>query len=361
MDKLLNQIYKIKLDKRDLKVFVVNFVLIFVMVFIQHLHLKPPEFITGFQAMISPIPAKLNIFDQVLPKLQQKDNNFKINKPSSMIPTVQAATYLDNVMAYGVIDFETGEVLAEKNLERPTPIASITKIMSAVVALDLATPNEVFTVSDHAANIEPTKLDLHSGDQLTLEELLNGALLTSANDCVQVIEEGIDQKYGSEVFIRAMNEKAQFLGMKNSKYTNPQGLDNGSPYSSVEDQAILMHYALNNYPLIAQIVHKDHGELLATSTHTYQYLNNWNGLIGVYPGTYGIKIGNTDDAKNTTAVVSQRSGKKILAIVLGAAGSVQRDLDASQLLDMGFQKLAGLNPVDVTEQQLRAKYASWKY
>src|SRR5581483_9066324 len=104
------------------------------------------------------------------------------------------------------------------------------------------------------------------------------------------------------------------------------------PYSTVEDQAILMHYALTNYPLIAAIVQKDHGEISASATNTYQYLNNWNGLIGVYPGTYGIKIGNTDDAKSTTAVVSQRDGKNILAIVLGAGGTVERDLDAAQLL-----------------------------
>lgn len=362
MDQLIDAMKNIKISNYQWKVFFINMGLVFLMVVLQQFHLKPPAFFGQFQqAVISPIPQKIDIFDKIMPKLEQKDNSFHLQKSPSLIPSAKAATDLDEATAYAVVDFETGQILAEKNLERQTPIASITKVMSAVVALDLASPDEEFTVSEKAAHMIPTKLDLHPGDKLTLEELLNGALLTSANDCMQVIKEGIDAKYGDQVFIRAMNEKAKFLGMKNTKYANAQGLDNGHPFSSVEDQAILMNYALNNYPLIAQLVKKDHGELAATGTHTYQYLNNWNGLLGVYPGTYGIKIGNTDDAKKTTAVVSQRGGKKLLAIVLGAPGVVERDMYAAELLDMGFAQVANLPAVNLTEAELRAKYATWKY
>src|SRR4029078_13126737 len=89
--------------------------------------------------------------------------------------------------------------------------------------LDLANPDEVFKVSQNAANKIPTKLGLEVSEQLTVEELIEAALMTSANDATQVIADGIDTKYGEKVFIDAMNEKAKFLGLANSSFSNPQG------------------------------------------------------------------------------------------------------------------------------------------
>ena len=161
--------------------------------------------------------------------------------------------------------------------------------------------------------------------------------------------------------MRAMNEKARFIGLKNTHFDNPQGFDGETHYSSVEDLAILTHYALSNYPLISEIVAKDHGELIPTAYHTRaEYLNNWNGLIGVYPGVKGVKIGNTGDAGNTTAVLSERDGKKVLAILLGASGVLERDLFASELLNIGFESFS-IPSFIITEEQLFEKYGTWKY
>jgi serine-type D-Ala-D-Ala carboxypeptidase (penicillin-binding protein 5/6) len=157
-----------------------------------------------------------------------------------------------------------------------------------------------------------------------------------------------------------MNEKARFLGLKNSSFTNPQGFDNKNHYSSVEDVAILTRYALTHYPLIAQVAQKDSEELLATPTHKYHWLNNWNGLVGVYPGAEGLKIGNTGDAGHTTTVVAEREGKKLIAVLLGAPGVLERDYWTSQILDAGFDKY-GIKPANITEEQLRAKYKTFKY
>jgi D-alanyl-D-alanine carboxypeptidase len=232
--------------------------------------------------------------------------------------------------------------------------------MSAVVALDLADPNETFTVTERAANIIPTKIGVVPGEKMTLHELLQAALLTSANDAVQVIADGIDTKYGEAVFVRSMNEKAKFLQLKNTHFANPQGFDDPGNYSTVEDLAVLSHYAME-YPEIADIAKHDYAFLPATVNHKQFDLPNWNGMIGVYPGAEGIKIGNTGDALYTTAVLAERQGKKVLAVVLGAANTLDRDLKASELLDIGFEKVANLKPVDVTEEQLRAKYATWHY
>jgi D-alanyl-D-alanine carboxypeptidase len=95
------------------------------------------------------------------------------------------------------------------------------------------------------------------------------------------------------------------------------------------------------------------------SNHKQYDVPNWNGLIGVYPGTIGMKIGNTGDAGHTAIVVSKRDGHKMLAVVLGATDLFGRDLSAANLLDMGYEKELGLPRINVTRQQLQEKYNSW--
>lgn len=344
----------IKINSYSIKAFIASFIAVFAMVVLSHLGV-------GEIKIISPLPEQVDIFDKIIPKLQQKENKFSLKKTSSFISTAQAAGDYNEAKSYAVVDFQTGEVILSRSSDEQNYIASVTKIMTAVVALDLAEKDELLTVSETAANQIPTKLALNPGDKLTLEELLNALLLTSANDCAKVIQEGIDKKYGSDVFIRAMNEKAESIGLKNSHFQNPAGFDSKSHYSTAEDVAVLSHYALTNYPLISEIASKEHGELFSNSHHQrYEWLNNWNGLIGVYPGVSGIKIGNTGRAGHTTSVVAEREGKKLLVVLLGAPGVLERDLWASELFDAGFAKW-GIEPADITEEDLREKYATWKY
>ncbi len=311
--------------------------------------------------LVSPLPAKSDSFDTILPKLQYKVNTFRLFRQTSFVPKSYAGSLFDNASSYILIDFDTGDIFAEKNASKKLPIASLTKVMTAIVALDLADPNEVFTAQENISSIIPTHIAMEPGEKMTLTELLHASLLTSANDATHLIQEGIDQKYNEAVFIRAMNKKASLIGLRNTNFTNPQGFDNKNHLSTVEDFALLSHYALTNYPLIAEIVKKDYFELFENSNHDHHNLYNWNGLLGVYPGVFGVKIGNTDKAGNTTAVGAERNGKKLLAVLLGAPGVLERDLWTAQLLDFGFRTLANLPQVDVTELQLREKYGSWKY
>jgi serine-type D-Ala-D-Ala carboxypeptidase (penicillin-binding protein 5/6) len=318
---------------------------------------KVPDFKIPF---LSPLPEKLSVMDTLIPKLKARDSDYRIRKERSIIPQVQAEGKTPDVHAYAVIDYDTGNVITESNMSTSMPIASLTKIMTAVVALDLASPDELFTVSQHAADMIPTKIGVVPGQKLTLRELLKASLMTSANDATQVIAEGIDAKYGANVFIDSMNEKAKFLKLKKSHFANAQGLDDPNNYSTAEELAILTHYALQ-YPLIADIVKKDTDKLPADGNHKVYDTPNWNGLIGVYPGTFGMKIGNTGDALYTTVVVSERAGRRIMTVLLGAKNTLQRDLEAANLLDLGFEMSMNLKPVGVTEADLRAKYASWVY
>ncbi len=362
------------ITNRNLKVFAVSFVSVLMMVFLQYIvvNLKAhsDQFcmkVWNFQlygcpsSLVSPQTQDTISMEQVLPKLHVQRDGYKVQHPTRLItPAVAGADY-DQAHSYVVINYDTGEVLAEKSSKQAVPMASTTKIMSAMIALDLASADELFTVSEDAPKTIPTRLALTPGEKFTVEELLNAALLTSANDCVQVLKENIDQKYGKGVFVEAMNRKAAMLGLSNTHFANPQGFDDPEHYASADDLAIISHYALTHYPLISQIVAKDHGVLTASKLHTESWLNNWNGLIGVYPGTFGIKIGNTDNAKNTTVVAAEREGHQVLVVTLGAPGVLERDLWTAQLLDLGFAKLANLKPVNITEQQLRTKYQSWKY
>lgn len=299
----------------------------------------------------------------IVKNVDSNPNTFTLSRKQSLVQQAYAqdgtANY-DGATEYIAIDNQTGNVLLEKNAQYPVSIASLTKIMTAVVALDLAKPTDELTISPQAANEIPTTIGVVAGQQMTVEELLHAMLMTSANDAAQAVKDGIDAKYGSPIFIDAMNEKARFLGLTHTHFANPQGFDNQGNYSSAEDLAVLTHYALTNYPLIATIVKTDFMHMHANTFHKQFDLNNWNGLLDVYPGAYGVKIGNTSGAGYTTIVAAQRNGTDILAVVLNAPGILQRDEWAAQLLDSGFGQY-GIAPANITEAQFRAKYATWQY
>jgi D-alanyl-D-alanine carboxypeptidase len=343
------------LHSHYLRIFLGSFLITFLMVTLQLFGVHLPN-------IISPLPTdKVDTMKEILPKLHATANTYSLKKPLNFVSSAYASDEINQANAYAVLDYDTGTIITEKNGQAQVPIASLTKIMTAIVALDLAKPTDVFTATQTAADEVPTKIGVKPGQQFTLDELLHAALMTSANDAVEVIREGVDQKYNDTIFIKAMNEKAKFLGLKHSHFMNPQGFDNDAHYSSAEDLAILTHYALQNYPEISGIVDQDFAHIDATAHHTQLDLNNWNGLLDVYPNVSGVKIGNTDAALMTTIVLSERSGKKILVVLLGAPTILDRDLWASQLLDLGFAKTVGLPPVNVTKEQLQAKYATWKY
>lgn len=341
----------------QLKIFATSLVITFSVVALQYLGLHISLF-----KLISPLSShKADVLTELKPRLEQMPNNYSLKRSGGFVGQASAETTDVNAKAYSIIDFDNGQIIDSKNGDQQIPIASLTKIMTAVVALDIASPEEKFTITKVAADQIPTKIGVVPGEQMSLKELLEAGLMTSANDAIEGIRDGINTKYSDEVFVKAMNEKAKFLGLKHTHFTNPQGFDNTEHYSSANDLAVLTHYALTNYPLIAQIVKQDFVQLPETEDHKQFDLYNWNGLLDVYPNISGVKIGNTDNALTTTVVTSERGGKTLLVVLLGAPTIIDRDMGAAALLDSGYQKTLGLTPINVTEEQLRAKYATWKY
>lgn len=332
------------------RIFFTSLLLVFLMVVLSHTNIKP--------TLVNPLPAIPNVLEMVKPKLENNSHNFQLKK--QLIPSAYAGSDFEQAAAYLVADFDDGTILAYKNLSVRLPIASLTKIMTAVVGLDLASPEEIFSVSEGAASQVPTKVMLKSGERFKFQDLLAFMLISSANDSAAVIKEGINAKYRQDIFIQAMNYKAEFLRLRNTRFANAAGFDDPNNFSSVEDLSKLTHYALTNYPVIAELVGKSYLDL-TNDADLRLYLNNWNGLLGVYPGVSGVKTGNTEESGNTTIVLSEREGKKVLVIVLGAPGVLERDLWSAELLDLGFSKLADLPPASITQTQLKQKYSSWKY
>lgn len=350
------------ISKSQLRIFIFSFLTIFIMVCLQYLGIR---ITTPSGGLLFPIPQEteaqnFGAMEEVSQKLESKQNTFTLYHEAQLVSSRYDTPQFD-AEAYAVVDLDTGEIITEHNAYEALPIASLTKIMTAVVALDLAESTDIFTVSEHSAEIIPTEIGVQPGEKMSRDELLSGLLLVSANDAAEVLKEGIDAKYNEPVFMKAMNEKARFLGLSNTSFANPQGFDDPENYSTVADLAILTHYALNNYPLIEELAKKQTGSLAENENHSAYNFYNWNGLLGVYPDAYGLKIGNTGDAGKTTIVTAKRSDKTLAAIVLGAPDVVKRDLWAAALLDLGYEKTLNLEPVEIKAEQLYSKYSTWVY
>lgn len=348
MNNLLNQLKNINLSTFNRRPFWIALVGSMAMAFFQNMGVTPSFFSPSADKNI------VEAADTITAKLSQKENTIVLQKKLGSSPIdIEARAYI-------VVDMDTKEILAEKNSDSPTSIASLTKVLSAVVALDLAHPSDEFTVSKNAASIPPTKIGVVPGEKMMLSELLQAMLLTSANDATEVIKEGVNEQYQGDVFINAMNQKAQLIGMRNSRFQNPQGFDAQGHYSTPYDLALLSLYAMQNYPEIEEIAHKDYAHLPKNSQHKQFDLYNWNGLLGVYPNTFGLKTGMTERAGNTTIVMAERNGKKILVVLLGATSIVDRDLQAAQLLNTGFT-VSDMNPFAVDESMLKERYGRWEF
>ncbi len=238
-----------------------------------------------------------------------------------------------------VADVALGQIVFEKDAHWPLPPASTTKIMTALVALEHGRLDETVTVQASAL-VGGAKMGLVAGEQLTLEDLLYGLLLRSGNDAAVAIA----QHVGGSVdgFVEMMNDEAARLGLKNTHFANPHGLDNIDHYTSAYDLLVITRRALAN-PVFARIV--------ATTDYTVgsHQMHNRNELLSTYPGADGVKTGTTTAAGECLVASATRDGHQIVAVVLG---SQDRYADATVLLDYAFSGYAWVplelegNPLD---------------
>ena len=237
------------------------------------------------------------------------------------IPVVAEAVEV-SATACVLMDADTGLVLYRKNEDQRMLIASVTKLMTALVVLEQGEVDETVTVT--AAHMaEGSSMYLHVGEKLTLEELLYGLLLCSGNDAALALTECAG---GVEPFVALMNEKAAALGMKNTHFANPNGLDDEEHYSTAYDMALLACAAANE-PTLRRIA----------STHTAaiggRTLTNHNKLLSRMDGCIGLKTGYTKAAGRTLVSCAEREGHRLVAVTLRDGNDWN---DHEMLYDRGF-------------------------
>lgn len=221
---------------------------------------------------------------------------------------------------------ETKTVLFEKNANDIRPIASTTKIMTAVVVLENSELSDVVTVPESCTGIEGTSMYLKQGEKLTVEELLYGMLLLSGNDAAETLAYYTGDGNRAH-FIEMMNETAKRIGMNNSSFKNPSGLPDDEHYSTACDMALLASYALGV---------DGFSEIVSTYDKNIsgRYLKNHNKLLKIYEGANGFKTGFTKSAGRCLVSGAKREDMQLVAVTLSAPDDWN---DHKKLLDFGFE------------------------
>ncbi|MBB6636938.1 D-alanyl-D-alanine carboxypeptidase family protein [Cohnella thailandensis] len=241
------------------------------------------------------------------------------------------APQLDSEAAV-LIDADSGVVLYGKNPELQMYPASITKIVTAIIAIEEANLNDIVTVSKEARNEEGTRVYLAEGEQVTLEKLVYGMLINSGNDAATAIAEHIDGS--KEAFAERMNRFVEeIIGVENTRFTNPSGLPDPEMMTTAEDMAAITRYAMQN-EIFRTIVSTKTMPWIGEEWETE--LINHNRMLWDYEGATGVKNGYTTAAGNTLVTSATRAGIDLIVVVLKAPGSKQAYADTAALLDYGF-------------------------
>jgi D-alanyl-D-alanine carboxypeptidase len=238
--------------------------------------------------------------------------------PASMIPVKKDHAIMPVIEADAaiIVDFESGSVIFEKNSSEKLQIASITKLMTAIVALEKGNIDDTVSVSTEAALTEGSKVWLYGGEQITLRNLLYAVLIHSGNDAAVAVAEHVAGDVDS--FVSMMNEKADKLGLMSTKFQNPIGFDNINNYSTVHDLALLARYAYRK-PFIQNAVKNKTMTISSVSGELTHDLESTNKLLGSFLNVLGLKTGHTSAAGLCfVSIIDNGSGNKIITVVLNS-------------------------------------------
>jgi D-alanyl-D-alanine carboxypeptidase (penicillin-binding protein 5/6) len=210
---------------------------------------------------------------------------------------------------------ESGRILFEKNANTPRPMASTTKIMTALLAVELSSLDKVITVSAESVRVEGSALGLRGGDQITMIDLVTGLLLESGNDAANVIAYSIAGSIPA--FAELMNERAKKIGMKNTVFVTPSGLDQGEHSSTAYDMALLAAEALKN-ETIAKICASKSALIEFGNPPKKIRVTNHNKLLQLYPYAIGMKTGFTKKSGRCLVSAAQKDGVRLVSVTLKA-------------------------------------------
>lgn len=259
---------------------------------------------------------------------------------SFLCPKVSYATGTSAESAI-IINADTRQVLYADNAYKRLGMASTTKIMTALVALEMGNTTDIIEVSVNAQNQEGSSIYLRTGEKLTLEDLLYGLMLNSGNDAAVAIAEGVGGSV--EDFVKIMNEKAKEIGCRDTHFANPNGLNDPEHYSTAYDMAILMAHAMEN-DAFRKIVSTKEYQITTPSTTTY--LRNHNKLLWQYEYCIGGKTGYTRATGRCFVSAAERDGVELVAVTLNDRDDWR---DHKNLHDYAFGEVKKITAISANE------------
>lgn len=238
-----------------------------------------------------------------------------------------------------VYDLSSNRAVFEKEAKTRRPMASLTKIMTAIISLENKRDDDKYVAAKEDL-VGEDSMGLSAGEVLALEELLYGLMLRSGNDAAEVLASNYPRG-GRQAFLQAMNDKAKALGLKDTHFDNPTGLQgDGEQYTTAYDILVITRYALDNFPQFLKIVSTSDYEIKETSSHKAYYLESEVNLLKTYPGVKGVKTGYTPEAGLCLVTYFDYGGHKIIGIILN---SEDRRGEMRWLLDNAIRTL-GIEP-----------------
>lgn len=280
-------------------------------------------------AIVSPLPPFLTISmnDQVSTIDVWNPSIQKVNDAGILKPSISAKAAL-------VYDVSTSQPLFVFNARKRLPMASLTKVMTAIIALENKRDDDRYVVAQDDL-VGENSMGLTNGEVLSLEELLYGVILVSGNDASETLARNYPG--GREKFITAMNNKAKSLGLTDTHFTNPTGLEgDGDQYSTAYDLFVITKYGLEKFSLFRTVVAAVDHTILYTKDHKAFYLTNETNLLTSYPGVRGVKTGYTPEADLCLITYLEYDGHKLIAVLLG---STNRREEMKELLDYSLLSL----------------------
>jgi D-alanyl-D-alanine carboxypeptidase (penicillin-binding protein 5/6) len=241
-----------------------------------------------------------------------------------------------------VVDARSGDVLLAKRANLRRPIASTTKLMTALLTLESGKLGRTFTAPAYSANPIESKINLRRGERMKVRDLLTALLLESANDAAVDLAVGVGGS--KQAFVEKMNARARQLGLKNTHYANPIGLDSPGNYSSARDLALLARKLMTNKTFAATV---DKPRATLRSGDHVRTIRNRNLLIGRYRFVDGVKTGHTGTAHYVLVGAAHGNGSKVISVVLGEPSEGARDIDTLNLLRWGvdqYKRVTVLRP-----------------
>ena len=250
-----------------------------------------------------------------------------------------------------IYDRASGRIIYEKNGNKQTPMASTTKILTSIVILENADLKETVTIGSKAAGTGGSRLGLKKNDKITVNDLLYGLMLRSGNDAAVALALHVGGSI--EGFADMMNKKAEELGLTNSHFVVPHGLDNEGHYTTAYELAKMADYALN-IPKFKEIVSSKSATIYINGYP--KAINNTNNLLGSVSGVYGVKTGFTNGAGRCLVSSCKRGELDIITVVIGANTNNQRTADTKELIEYAFNNYSLINIGKIIQD----KFEQWK-